>query len=112
MSDKYNTSLETNLNKVRVVLILSYVTKFVTDWSASLTRNKELRKNMQRTIIIIWQAFVLMNRAIWLAADEAGFSRIAHGQYTIFIALRREPSFKRQKMSKSLSNYSKRRKEK
>jgi hypothetical protein len=52
----------------------------------------------------------LMNRAIWLAADEAGFSRIAHGQYAIFIALRREPSFKRQKESKSLSNYSKRRK--
>jgi hypothetical protein len=29
-----------------------------------------------------------MNRTIWLAADEAGFSRIAHGQYAIFIALR------------------------
>jgi hypothetical protein len=42
-----------------------------------------------------------------LAADEAGFSRIAHGQYAIFIALRREPSFKRQKVSKS---HSKRRK--
>jgi hypothetical protein len=41
---------------------------------------------------------------------EAGFSRIAHGQYAIFIALRREPSFKRQKMSQRLSNYSKRRK--
>ena len=44
------------------------------------------------------------------AADEAGFSRIAHGQYAISIALRREPSFERQNMSKSLSNYSKRRK--
>jgi hypothetical protein len=32
-------------------------------------------------------------------------SFIAHGQYTICIALRREPSFKRQKVSKSLSNY-------
>jgi Zn-dependent metalloprotease len=60
---------------------------------------------------IIWQAFGLMNRAIWLAADEAGFSRIARVQYyAIFIALRREPSFKRQKVSKSLSNYSERRK--
>jgi hypothetical protein len=29
-----------------------------------------------------------------LAADDAKFSRIAHGQYAIFIALRREPSFK------------------
>jgi hypothetical protein len=38
-----------------------------------------------------------------LAADEEGFSRIAHGQYAIFIALRREPSFKQQKVSKSLS---------
>jgi hypothetical protein len=46
-----------------------------------------------------------------LAADEAGFSRIAHGQYVIFIALRREPSFKRQKVSiKVFKNYSKRRK--
>jgi hypothetical protein len=45
-----------------------------------------------------------------LAADEAEFSRIAHGQYAIFIALRREPSLKRQKVSNSLSNYSKRRK--
>jgi hypothetical protein len=40
-----------------------------------------------------------MNRAIWLAADKAGFSRIAHGQYAIFIvheaaSLLREPSFK------------------
>jgi hypothetical protein len=35
-----------------------------------------------------------------LAVDEAGFSRIAHGQYPIFIALRREPSFI---VSKSLS---------
>jgi hypothetical protein len=39
-----------------------------------------------------------------LAADEAGFSRIGHGQYAIFIALRREPSFKRQKVSKSIQN--------
>ena len=38
--------------------------------------------------LIIWQAFVLMNRAIWLAADQAGFSCISHGQNTIFIALR------------------------
>jgi hypothetical protein len=45
-----------------------------------------------------------------LAAEEAGFSRIAHGQYVIFIALRREPSFKRQKVSKVFQNYSKRRK--
>jgi hypothetical protein len=41
-----------------------------------------------------------------LAADEEGFSRIAHGQYVIFIALQRElerePSFKQQKVSKSL----------
>jgi hypothetical protein len=29
-----------------------------------------------------------MNRPICLAADEAGFSRIAHGQYAIFIARR------------------------
>jgi hypothetical protein len=28
-----------------------------------------------------------MNHAIWLAANEAGFSRIVHGQYAIFIAL-------------------------
>jgi hypothetical protein len=61
-------------------------------------------------VIIVWQAFVLMNRAILLAADEAGFTCIAHGKYAICIALRREPSFKRQKVSKSLSNYSKRRK--
>jgi hypothetical protein len=33
-----------------------------------------------------------MNRAIWLVADEAGFSRIAHGQYAILLPLRREPS--------------------
>jgi hypothetical protein len=26
-----------------------------------------------------------MNRAIWLAADEAGFSRISHGQYAILL---------------------------
>jgi hypothetical protein len=45
-----------------------------------------------------------------LAADEAGFSRIAHGQYAIFIAQRREPSFKQQKVSKIFQNYSKRRK--
>jgi hypothetical protein len=60
--------------------------------------------------IIIWQAFVLMNRAIGLAADETGFSRIAHGQYAIFIALRRKPSFKQQKVSKIFQNYLKRRK--
>jgi hypothetical protein len=47
-----------------------------------------------------------------LAADEAGFSRIAHGQYTIFIALRQEPSFKRQKVSKSLSKLFKTKKNK
>ena len=34
---------------------------------------------------IIWLASVLMNRAIWLAVYEAGFSRIAHGQYTQFL---------------------------
>jgi hypothetical protein len=45
-----------------------------------------------------------------LAADEAGFSRIAHGQYAIFIALRRKPSFKQQKLSKSLSKLFKGRK--
>jgi hypothetical protein len=38
-----------------------------------------------------------MNRAIWLAADEAGFPRIAHRRYVNFIALRREPSFKQKK---------------
>jgi hypothetical protein len=27
-----------------------------------------------------------MNRAIWLAADEAGFSRIDNGQYAISVA--------------------------
>jgi hypothetical protein len=54
--------------------------------------------------IIIWQAFVLMDGAIWLAADEVGFFRIGHGQYAIFIAQRREPRFKQQKVSKSLSN--------
>jgi hypothetical protein len=47
-----------------------------------------------------------------LAADEAGFSRIAHGQYAIFIALRREPSFKQQKVSKSLSKLLKTKKNK
>jgi hypothetical protein len=47
-----------------------------------------------------------------LAADEAGFSRIAHGQYGICIALRREPSFKQQKMSKSLSKLFKTKKNK
>jgi hypothetical protein len=47
-----------------------------------------------------------------LAADEAGFSRIAHGQYEIFIALRREPSFKQQKMSESLSKLFKTKKNK
>ena len=52
--------------------------------------------------IIIWQWFVLSNRAIWLAADEAGFSRIAHGQYAIFIALRdREESQVLNKQNKS-----------
>jgi hypothetical protein len=57
------------------------------------------RAPMYYSLFIIWQAFVLINRAIWLAADEAGFSHIACGQYAIFIALRREPSFKRQKVS-------------
>jgi hypothetical protein len=62
---------------------------------------------------IIRQAFVLMNRTIWLAADEAGFPRIAHGQYAIFTALRScdESWFSSgKKVSKSLSNYSKRKK--
>jgi hypothetical protein len=37
-----------------------------------------------------------------LAADEAGFSRIAHGQYAIFIALRdREESQVLNKQNKS-----------
>jgi hypothetical protein len=45
-----------------------------------------------------------------LAAGKAEFSRITHVQYAIFIAVRQEPSFKRQKVSKSLSDYSKRRK--
>ena len=35
-----------------------------------------------------------MNSAIWLAADEAGFSRIAKGQYAIFIARREKQSEK------------------
>jgi hypothetical protein len=47
-----------------------------------------------------------------LAADEAGFSRIAHGQYAIFIAQRREPSFKQQKVSKSFSKLFKTKKNK
>ena len=47
-----------------------------------------------------------------MAADEAGFSRIAHGQYAIFIALRREPSFKQKKVSKSLSKLFKTKKNK
>jgi hypothetical protein len=48
-----------------------------------------------------------------LAADEEGFSRIARGQYAIFnIALRREPSFKQQKVSKSLSKLFKTKKNK
>jgi nickel-dependent lactate racemase len=47
-----------------------------------------------------------------LAADEAGFSRIAHGQYAIFIALRRKPSFKQQKVSNSLSKLFKTKKNK
>jgi hypothetical protein len=47
-----------------------------------------------------------------LAADEARFSRIAHGQYAIFIALRQEPSFKRQKVSKSFSKLFKKKKNK
>jgi hypothetical protein len=47
-----------------------------------------------------------------LAADKAGFSRIAHGQYAVCIALRREPSFKRQKVSKSLSKLFKTKKNK
>jgi hypothetical protein len=47
-----------------------------------------------------------------LATDEAGFSRIAHGQYAIFIALRQEPSFKQQKVSKSLSKLFKTKKNK
>jgi hypothetical protein len=49
-----------------------------------------------------------------LAADEAGFSRIAHGQYAIFIALLRGGDESRvlnnQKMFKNYSKASKRRK--
>jgi hypothetical protein len=41
-----------------------------------------------------------MNPTTWLAADEAGFSRIAHGQYAFCIALRREPSSQRQQCLK------------
>jgi hypothetical protein len=40
MSDKYNTSLETNLNKVRVVLILSYVTKL---WQIEVLAWQEIK---------------------------------------------------------------------
>jgi hypothetical protein len=47
-----------------------------------------------------------------LAADEARFSRIAHGQYAIVIALRQESSFKLQKVSKSLSKLFKTKKNK
>ena len=63
---------------------------------------------------------VLTNHAISLAADGAGFSRIAQGQYAIFIALRGydESQGKSQvvsddqKMSKSCLKSSKRRKKK
>ncbi len=44
---------------------------------------------------LVWQAFVLTHGAICLAANEAGFSRIADGQYAIFSVLRRELSFKK-----------------
>jgi hypothetical protein len=47
-----------------------------------------------------------------IGADEAGFSRIAHGQYAIFITLGRKPSFKQQKVSKSLSKLFKMKKSK
>jgi hypothetical protein len=47
-----------------------------------------------------------------LAADEAEFSRISHGQYAIFIAQRQEPSFKQQKVSKSFSKLFKTKKNK
>jgi hypothetical protein len=47
-----------------------------------------------------------------LAADETGFYRIAHGQYAIFIALPREPSFKQQQVCKSLSKLFKTKKNK
>jgi tripartite-type tricarboxylate transporter receptor subunit TctC len=48
-----------------------------------------------------------------LAADEAGFPVLPTGmQYAIFIALRREPSFKRQKVSKNLSKLFKTKKNK
>ena len=39
-------------------------------------------------IITIWQAFVLANRVISLAADKARFSRGDPSQYAIFISLR------------------------
>jgi hypothetical protein len=44
-------------------------------------------------LFIIWQAFVLTNHAIWLAADEAGFSRIAHGQLVSYAACSRVRGF-------------------
>ena len=55
---------------------------------------------MKNNVIIIWQACILTNGAInnytVLAADEAGFLCITHGQqHAILIALRsagREPS--------------------
>ena len=50
----------------------------------------------------IWQAFVLANGAIWLAVGRAGFSRIAHGQYAIFIALSGKQSQKTLKFNKIL----------
>jgi hypothetical protein len=33
----------------------------------------------------VWQAFVLMNRAIRLAVDEGGFPRIAHEFLNTFL---------------------------
>ena len=50
------------------------------------------------------QVFVLVNRAIHLAADEAGFSCIANVQYEMFIALRScdRDEFQTTKLSKSL----------
>jgi hypothetical protein len=45
-----------------------------------------------------------------LAADEAGFSRIAHGEHAILLPCDESRVSNGKKVSKSLSNYSKRRK--
>jgi hypothetical protein len=61
-------------------------------------------------IFIICQAFVLMNRAIWLAADEAAFSRIAHGSTQFLLTCYESWASNGKKCLKVFQNYSKRRK--